>query len=731
MSSSRAASSQRPRRSSDLGEGRRDRPGHAFWRFAAVYGVFVLAFAALRPAFLSREPNAFPVLGTTIYFSVTEVMEAAYFSTSFLAFIAIVLLLTHAGVLGSRPTALPEPPPPGAADRGDRLLIALGVLLPCILLLFPQGPPTLVDDALHHGERLVFQGRPFTEAYRAFFPFKPLIFMNLAGLLGYDNSIATYVAVHQFVQTVGYIAICLLVFLVVRLVRGRYSLVPVILFLLAYPLLADGLRYRYWILNMERLLCFLLFLNAVVLSLIHGRHWPLFFASAFAAVLYLASIEYAVFATCALAAHLALLLLRDRREGLRAAAAMAAGALPVVIALQASGQLLPLLRFISYASKFPSLYGTPLIYAIEDPALGVTPPPLPQILVAIWLALLWAAGVFVPRALLRRQLDNRSLWIYMALLLSVLMFKICLGRSDRQHLYIPILFSMLFLLTLALARVKRLPRVPRAVTASCLALVVTFAGLTGFRAPEMPAGFVYDGSPRIRAHIPPRLGSELAALRTLMAETHARSIFFFSDQPLYNYLLDVRYELRNPTLHEILTDDMLASETESFLAWSPDLVVWKAGFWTDNIDRIRTPARDYRLAAAILERYRPLVSRGGWLIMARNGMAIDLEALFAKGFTPIDASALEETLYWGDMAYNIGRSDALPDDFQRFTLTLPSEACCTFRQSGRTLIEFRGKAGTHRYGLYPGMAPGYRATAWDPDSISCTECDEEFRAIRP
>ena len=40
-----------------------DAPAHPIARFAAVYAVFVLTFAALRPAFLAREPDAFPVLG--------------------------------------------------------------------------------------------------------------------------------------------------------------------------------------------------------------------------------------------------------------------------------------------------------------------------------------------------------------------------------------------------------------------------------------------------------------------------------------------------------------------------------------------------------------------------------------------------------------------------------------------------------------------------------------------
>jgi len=731
MSPGRAASTTFPRHASAGGAGGAAPGAHSSWRFPAVYAAFVLAFAALRPAFLAREPNPFPVLGNGIYYSFPEVMEAAYFTTSFVAFIALVLILTRAGILHTRPTVLPATAPVIAAGHRDRLRIALIVALPWIVLLLPQGPPVLVADAFHHGEKLIFQGRPFTEAYRSFFPFKPLIFMKVAGLAGHDNSVASYVAVREIVQRVGYVAVCLLITLVVRLLRGRYSMAPVLVFLFAYPLLADALRYRYWILDMERLLFFLLFLSAVVLHLIHGRRWPLVFAGAFVAIQFLASVEYAIFAACALAVHLALLGLRDRREGLWAGAASAAGALPVVGALLATGQLLPLLRFVSYTTRFPSLYGTPLLYAASEPAPGAASTPFLLPLVAVWLALLWAAGVFVPRALIRRQLDDRSLWITMVLVLSILMFKVGLGRSDVQHLYVPLLFSMLFLLTLALARPQRLPRAPRIVPAVALVAGLAFVAVAGFRVPPVPPGFVYDGSSRIRAHIPAQLSSELSTLRALLAGTRSRSLFFFSDQPLYSYLLDLRYELRNPAIHEILTDDMLARETDSFRAWAPDLVAWNANSWSTFVDKIRTPVRDYRMAAAILARYRPLVARDGWVFLVRDGAKVDRGALRERGFTPIDDSTLEETFDWRDMAYHIGRSRFAPSDFKRFALTLPSDACCVYRQRGRRLIAFAGKAGTHTYALYPGMAPGYRETAWNPDSISCQTCDEASRAATP
>lgn len=701
---------------------------HSLRRFAVVYGVFVLAYAALRPAFMAREPNPFPVLGNSLFYSLAEVMEAAYFSTSFIAFVGIILALVLAGVLGTRPTAFAPGTASSPARPGDRLPIALGMLLPGIVLALPHGPRVLVADAFHHGEKLIFQGRPIAEAYRSFLPFKPLLFMKAAGLVGYDDSVASYLVVHEFVQRSGYIAVCLLAVLVVRLVRGRTSLLPVLLFLLAYPLLAAGLRHRYWILDMERLLFFLLFLDAVLLSLARRRRWPLFLAGAFASLQFLASIEYAIFAACALTAHLGLLTLRDRREGLRAAAVAIAGALPVVGTLLATGQLLPLIRFASYTTRFPDLYGKPLLYSAGPPALGPASPAILLPVIAVWLALLWAAGVFVPRALIRRQLDDRSLWIYMLLLLSILMFKVGLGRSDLQHLYLPVLFATLFLLTLVLARPWSLPRPPRAVSAAGFALALTLVTLSGLRIPPVPAGFVFDPSPRVRAHIPATLGAELSALRALLEVTGSRSLFFFSDQPLYNYLLDLPYPLHTPTLHEILTDGMLTRETAAFVAWAPDLVIWKAEIWTGNIDGIRTPVRDYRLAAAILARYRPLAARDGWQILARDTTVIDPAALRARGFEPLAASALEETFDWGDMAYHIGRSGAVPDDFKRVTLTLPDDACCSYRQAGRALVRFSGRAGTHRYGLYPAMSPGYREAAWDPESVSCVRCADAARA---
>jgi hypothetical protein len=351
--------------------------------------------------------------------------------------------------------------------------------------------------------------------------------------------------------------------------------------------------------------------------------------------------------------------------------------------------------------------------------------------VGAWLALLWAAGVFATRALLRRQLDDRSLWIYMLLLLSILMFKIGLGRSDAQHLCIPLVFAGLLLLTLGLTRALRGPRLPGRALALLLAGAVTWVVFHGLRVPAVPPGYVHEPSPRIRAHVPPALHRDLATIRDLLAGSGARSIFFFSDQPLYNYLLDLPYALRNPTLHEILTDDMLSRETEAFLAWSPDLVVWRAESWTGFVDHIRTPVRDYRLAAAILSRYQPLVEGNGWLVLAREVARIDRTALAAKGFVPIDASALSETFQWRDMAYQIGRSAAIPPDFKVVALSLPDDRCCAYRQDGRSLLYFRGKTGEHRYALYPAMVPGYRDAAWDPDSIVCLPCDDALRAPWP
>jgi hypothetical protein len=694
-------------------------------RLAAIFAAFVPAFAALRPAFLSREPVAFPVLGTSIFYSLAEGMESLYFTASFVAFVAIVLVLDVLGVLRIAPAARPSLPAQEPRPHG-RLVLALGMLLPGVVLLLPLPPPVFVADTLHHGEKLIFMGRPLDEAYKSFLPFKPLLFLKAAGLFGIEHGVASYLAVREIVQRLGFIAACCLLTLVVRLMRGRWSLAPALLFLLAFPALTAALRHRYWILDMERLLFFLLFLNAVLLSLVGGRRWPLAFAGTFVAAQFLASIEYALFAAVALAAHLLLLVLRDPRDGGQATALAAAGALPIAVALNAGGQLGPFVGFVAYTMHFPGLYGTPLLYTVADFGRAQAQVLVP--IVGAWLALLWAAGVFVPRALLRRQLDDRSLWTYMVLLLAILMFKIGLGRSDVQHLYIPLVFAGLLLLTLGLARPFPWPRVPGKALAALLAAAVAWVAIAGWRTPGVPPGYVYDPSPRVRAHVPPWLSRDLDAIRQLLAGTGSRSIFFFSDQPLYNYLLDLPYGLRNPTLHEILTDDMLSRETGAFLAWSPDLVVWRAESWTGFIDRIRTPVRDYRLAAMILSRYQPLAERNGWLVLARDAGRIDRAALAAKGFRPIDHAALWETFQWRDMAYQIGRARIIPPDFRVVTLSMPEDRCCAYRQDGRALLYFRGKAGTHRYALYPSMAPGYRGAAWSPDSITCTACDDALRA---
>ncbi len=713
-----------------------DGPGavpHARRRLLAVFGLFVAAFAALRPVFLAREPNPFPVLGTSIFYSLAEVMEATYFTASFVGFAALVLALTLGGVLPRPPAPPPGPPARPPRGRRERVLIVLGVLLPSVVLLLPLAPPVLVADTLHHGEKLIFQGRPFAEAYRSYLPFKPVLFMKLAGLAGLEPSAGSYLAVREVVQRAGLLAVLLLAHLTVRLMRGRFSLLPGILFLLAFPLVTAALRHRYWILDMERMLFFLLCLNAVLGSLILRRRWPLVLAGAFAGLQFLASFEYAVFGACVLAAHVGLGFVRDRGAGARALAAAAAGVLPVAALLAASGQLMPLARFVAYTTKFPGLYGTPLLYRVEDPILASirAPDGMLAVVIATWLVLLWAAGRRVPWLLDRAALDDRRQWVLLVLLLAVLTFKIGLGRSDVQHLYLPLVFSGVFLGTLALDRAPRLPRVPEGVAAAGLVAATGFAAVAGMRPAPVPPGFVFDPAPRIRAFLADPMRSDLAALRALLAATGARSIFFFSDQPLYNYLLDLPYPLRHPVLHEILTDPMLAEETARFEAWSPELVVWRAESWTGFIDGIRTPVRDYRLAAAILARYRPRVARAGWIVLARDPERIDRAALAAHGYSPIDAAALEETFDWRDMPYHIGRSPFAPPDFKRVTRTLAADACCAYRQGGRALIDFRGRAGTHTYALFPAMAPGYREAAWDPDSVVCAPCAGTERAASP
>lgn len=87
------------------------------------------------------------------------------------------------------------------------------------------------------------------------------------------------------------------------------------------------------------------------------------------------------------------------------------------------------------------------------------------------------------------------------------------------------------------------------------------------------------------------------------------------------------------------------------------------------------------------------------LVLSRAAANVDLGTLSAQGFTPIDASALEETAGWRDRAHHIGRSKSAPDDVKRITLTLESDACCSYRPEGEPLIVFTGKAGTHPYGL--------------------------------
>jgi len=688
-------------------------------RLGAVYAAFVLLYAALHPLFMAHEPNAFPVLGNEIYYSLAESMEAAYFTYSLVAFALLTLVLSYSGLLPTRETALPALPAAPAGARRHRLAVGLALVLPWVILSFPQGPPIFFADPFHHGEKLIFQGRPFAETYRTFFTFKPLFYLKILAPLGLDNSIASYLAVYALVQRLGYIAGCFLILLVVRLIRGRYSVIPALLFLAIYPISYSLLWHRYWILDMQRLLFFLLFLDAVLLSLIYRRTWPLFVAGACVSVQYLASVEYASFATVALGAHIGLLFLRDRRAGLRAMAAAIAGALPLLVALLASGQLEPFIRFAAYTTRFPDLYGTPLLYRAAAASALATPVFLVVPVVMVWLTLLWAVGVLLPRAVVRRQLDDRSLWLYTAVLLAILTFKIGLGRSDVQHLYPPLLWAILPLLTIVLLRAPASP-VPRFVRPLLSVAAVALVALLGLRAPRVPPDFVYDPSPRIRAYVPPRLEARLASLKELLAQTHSRSLFLFSDQPLFNYLLDLHYGLRHAVLHEILTDDVLALETEAFLRWAPDLVVWRTEAWSNRVDGIRTPVRDYRLAAAILRNYRPLVEREGWVFLARAAKDVDVGSLARSGFAPIGEAALQEVFDLGDMPYNIGRSGKDHGVFKIATLTLPGSARCVYRHAGRPILEFAGKPGTHAYALYPGLAPGYREAFSDRDSVICS-----------
>ena len=539
-------------------------------------------------------------------------------------------------------------------DSPPKAMLILLVLVPLCLMALSRAPDRTALDYFSYGEFLVHQAVPFSSLYTEYYPFKSPFFYDVFSLFGYQNSIADYFRIQAIVTGLAQVSVFFIFFLIWRLMNGKWSYAPIAFFAALYA--TGGLIT--WIYG-DRFLFLSLFMLSALAFFIWKRMPLLALATFFLSLQHLTSVEMALFGDLALAACLAALALR-RQLTRRHLAYAAAGFVPVFLLLLANGQLLAYAGFAAYQMSVTNSYGIPilssfnawipqtsglqiyvqfffqwiaLLYAVwrgtdailkKNPLVAAIAAAAAFVLFYLtpnffimfftsWALLLYIGGMLA-YDFMGHEFDGRKAWLLIVFLLAVTMCAIGMGRSDTSHVLPGILFMSFPALSLA--------NIPKYRKAAAFSLLLLFMFSLSYRIGSLPTGkdttqYVFDSSERVRMEISAWDYNQINGVRQLMKQGNYSSIFFFTDEPLYNYILEADYPLKMPLLYDILNQGMLAEETKRFEDWKPDLVVWEDNA-TTSYDRIPPAIRYPLLNLEIHDNYHPCLAAGSLQIACRN-----------------------------------------------------------------------------------------------------------------
>jgi hypothetical protein len=672
--------------------------------FAIITIIFFALYLLLIPIFPLLEPNPYPSLGNAIFFDLKEKTESLYYFVSFLLLALIALIIKNK-------TNLPLTKLTKLKKTAPWLIIAL-IIIPSIFI-FATYPTRdfIIPDYFHHGAAIVHAEKGFDTLYTEHVPFRNVLYLKIAFALGADNSLATFEQIINIVNPLTIIATYLLLLLIFRLFKGHYSIIPTLFFLLAYKL---GVNIIYD----GRPLPLLIALIFLFLHLIYDKKPLLFLSAFFLSLQFFLSSDFAIMGTALFGIYFLLSIWQNKDNLTPNLTYLIAGFIPMLLFL--NNKIPAFIKFnLIQMSNLEKTFGYPMLYGTQQ-AFTYLPKQHYLIFGIMWLSLLFLFGYLLISIF--KQRDNKTIALTLLTLLSIVVMKIMLVRSDVNHYNVPLGFFPIVAFAWLCSSLPPFKNIQKFLTPKknnftnvCLTIILILILflpniITPVRAYHEP--LVFDSSTGVNANIPQTDFQQLETLRNVITVTEAESIFFFSDESLYNVVLNLEYPLHHALLYELGDESLAMKEIENFLAWSPDLVVWKTDNEINNADGIRHPVRYFWMASTILEHYEPSFQVEGFQFMKRKDFTLK-----NNPYNTLTQKDLEETFDLRYIPYNIGRASNQKLHFQYETITTSQETNCKIKQEKGVLFTFKAKVGTHRYAFHPQLSPTYHPNL--PLNIQC------------